>query len=88
MAPMACTGAEVRPALSGSKTAKDATNETIRDWINNPVDTYYIIGSVVGPHPYPDMGLVSKCHLSRNKNTITGKEGKKPDYHCLRWWRK
>ena len=48
-------GAEVRPALSGSRTLKDATNEAIRDWINNPVDTHYIIGSVVGPHPYPDM---------------------------------
>jgi len=48
-------GAEVRPATSGSKTLKDATNEAIRDWINNPNDTFYIIGSVVGPHPYPDM---------------------------------
>ena len=48
-------GAEVRPALSGSRTLKDATNEAIRDWINNPVDTHYIIGSAVGPHPYPDM---------------------------------
>jgi tryptophan synthase beta chain len=54
VARMKMLGAEVRPALSGSKTL-DATNEAIRDWINNPVDTYYIIGSVVGPHPYPDM---------------------------------
>jgi tryptophan synthase beta chain len=45
----------VIPATSGSKTLKDATNEAIRDWINHPNDTYYIIGSVVGPHPYPDM---------------------------------
>ena len=52
---MKMLGAEVRPAQSGSKTLKDATNEAIRDWINNPVDTHYIIGSVVGPHPYPDM---------------------------------
>ncbi len=52
---MKMLGAEVRPALSGSKTLKDATNEAIRDWINNPNDTHYIIGSVVGPHPYPDM---------------------------------
>jgi tryptophan synthase beta chain len=52
---MKLLGAEVRPALSGSKTLKDATNEAIRDWINNPTDTHYIIGSVVGPHPYPDM---------------------------------
>src|SRR5450432_981550 len=48
-------GATVVPATSGSKTLKDATNEAIRDWINHPVDTHYIIGSVVGPHPYPDM---------------------------------
>ncbi len=52
---MKMLGAEVRPALSGSQTLKDATNEAIRDWINNPEDTHYIIGSVVGPHPYPDM---------------------------------
>jgi len=52
---MKMLGAKVNPATSGSKTLKDATNEAIRDWINNPVDTHYIIGSVVGPHPYPDM---------------------------------
>ncbi len=52
---MKMLGATVIPATSGSKTLKDATNEAIRDWINNPVDTHYIIGSVVGPHPYPDM---------------------------------
>ncbi|MBK9489969.1 MAG: tryptophan synthase subunit beta [Haliscomenobacter sp.] len=55
VARMKMLGAEVRPASSGSRTLKDATNEAIRDWINNPVDTHYIIGSVVGPHPYPDM---------------------------------
>ena len=55
VARMKMLGAEVRPAQSGSKTLKDATNEAIRDWINNPIDTHYIIGSVVGPHPYPDM---------------------------------
>ena len=55
VARMKMLGSEVRPAKSGSKTLKDATNEAIRDWINNPVDTHYIIGSVVGPHPYPDM---------------------------------
>ena len=55
VARMKMLGAEVRAAQSGSKTLKDATNEAIRDWINNPVDTHYIIGSVVGPHPYPDM---------------------------------
>jgi tryptophan synthase beta chain len=55
VARMKMLGATVIPAVSGSKTLKDATNEAIRDWINNPNDTYYIIGSVVGPHPYPDM---------------------------------
>ncbi|HRE39367.1 MAG TPA: tryptophan synthase subunit beta [Chitinophagaceae bacterium] len=55
VARMKMLGATVIPATSGSKTLKDATNEAIRDWINNPNDTHYIIGSVVGPHPYPDM---------------------------------
>lgn len=55
VARMKMLGAKVVPATSGSKTLKDATNEAIRDWINNPNDTHYIIGSVVGPHPYPDM---------------------------------
>lgn len=55
VARMKMLGATVVPATSGSQTLKDATNEAIRDWINNPVDTHYIIGSVVGPHPYPDM---------------------------------
>ncbi|MCT8339747.1 tryptophan synthase subunit beta [Flavobacteriaceae bacterium TK19130] len=55
VARMKMLGAEVIPASSGSRTLKDATNEAIRDWINNPEDTHYIIGSVVGPHPYPDM---------------------------------
>lgn len=52
---MKMLGAEVRSATCGSKTLKDATNEALRDWITNPVDTHYIIGSVVGPHPFPDM---------------------------------
>ena len=55
VARMKMLGATVVPATSGSKTLKDATNEAIRDWINHPYDTHYIIGSVVGPHPYPDM---------------------------------
>jgi tryptophan synthase beta chain len=55
VARMKMLGAKVVPATSGSKTLKDATNEAIRDWINHPDDTHYIIGSVVGPHPYPDL---------------------------------
>ena len=52
---MKILGADIRSAESGSKTLKDATNEAMRHWINNPTDTHYIIGSVVGPHPYPDL---------------------------------
>ncbi len=52
---MKMLGAEVIPVTSGNQTLKDATNEAMRDWINHPEDTHYIIGSVVGPHPYPDM---------------------------------
>ena len=52
---MKMLGAEVVPVTCGNMTLKDATNEAIRDWINNPDDTYYVIGSVVGPHPYPDL---------------------------------
>lgn len=55
VARMQLLGAEVRSATSGSQTLKDATNEAIRDWVSNPSDTFYIIGSVVGPHPYPMM---------------------------------
>jgi tryptophan synthase beta chain len=55
VARMKMLGAEVVPVMSGNRTLKDATNEALRDWINNPEDTFYIIGSVVGPHPYPDI---------------------------------
>jgi len=55
VARMRMLGADVRAVHSGSKTLKDATNEAIRDWINEPLNTHYIIGSVVGPHPYPDI---------------------------------
>ncbi len=79
---MKMLGAEVRPALSGSKTLKDATNEAIRDWINNPVDTHYIIGSVVGPHPYPDMVARFQSVISEEvKAQLKEKTGKEdPDY--------
>jgi len=65
VARMKMLGAKVIPAKSGSKTLKDATNEAIRDWINNPNDTHYIIGSVVGPHPYPDMVARFQSVISR-----------------------
>lgn len=82
VARMKMLGAEVRPALSGSRTLKDATNEAIRDWINNPLDTYYIIGSVVGPHPYPDMVARFQSVVSEEiKTQLLEKEGREnPDY--------
>ncbi|MCX8524379.1 tryptophan synthase subunit beta [Chryseobacterium formosus] len=55
VARMKMLGAKVVPATSGSKTLKDAVNEALKDWINNPVTTHYVIGSVVGPHPFPDL---------------------------------
>jgi tryptophan synthase beta chain len=82
VARMKMLGAKVVPAISGSKTLKDATNEAIRDWINNPADTYYLIGSVVGPHPYPDMVArfqsVISSEIRIQLKEITGKE--LPDY--------
>jgi tryptophan synthase beta chain len=82
VARMKMLGAEVRPATSGSKTLKDATNEAIRDWINHPENTYYIIGSVVGPHPYPDMVARFQAVISEEiKQQLDEKEGREnPDY--------
>ncbi|WP_317129220.1 tryptophan synthase subunit beta [Formosa sediminum] len=82
VARMKMLGATVVPALSGSRTLKDATNEAIRDWINNPVDTHYIIGSVVGPHPYPDMVARFQSVVSQEIEwQLQEKEGRtKPDH--------
>lgn len=82
VARMRMLGAEVRPACSGSRTLKDATNEAIRDWINNPVNTHYIIGSVVGPHPYPDMVARFQAIVSEEIQwQLMEKEGTdKPNY--------
>ncbi|MBA9079423.1 tryptophan synthase subunit beta [Rufibacter quisquiliarum] len=79
---MKLLGATVVPVTSGSQTLKDATNEAIRDWINNPVDTHYIIGSVVGPHPYPDMVARFQAIISEEiRNQLIEKEGRElPDY--------
>jgi tryptophan synthase beta chain len=77
VARMKMLGAKVIPATSGSKTLKDATNEAIRDWINNPTDTHYIIGSVVGPHPYPDMVAKFQSVISHEiKSQLQEKTGK------------
>jgi tryptophan synthase beta chain len=76
VARMQMLGAKVVPATSGSKTLKDATNEAIRDWINNPNDTHYVIGSVVGPHPYPDMVARFQSVISEEiKQQLPEKEG-------------
>ena len=79
---MKILGTEVIPVYSGNMTLKDATNEAIRDWINHPVDTHYIIGSVVGPHPYPDMVTRLQSVISEEMKwqlkEHTGKED--PDY--------
>src|SRR5574343_199434 len=82
VARMKMLGAEVRAAVSGSKTLKDATNEAIRDWISNPEDTFYIIGSVVGPHPYPDMVARFQSVISEEiKSQLLQKENREnPDY--------
>ena len=79
---MLMLGAEVRPVHSGNKTLKDATNEAIRDWINHPVDTHYIIGSVVGPHPYPDMVTRFQSVISEEiRMQVMEKTGRDyPDY--------
>ncbi|MVZ64998.1 tryptophan synthase subunit beta [Sphingobacterium sp. DK4209] len=81
VARMKMMGATVVAATSGSKTLKDATNEALRDWINNPVDTHYIIGSVVGPHPYPDMVARFQSIISEEtKKQLLEKTGKEtPD---------
>lgn len=79
---MRILGAEVIPAMSGSQTLKDATNEAMRHWINNPVDSHYIIGSVVGPHPYPDMVARFQAIISEEtKQQLLEQTGSEnPDY--------
>ena len=84
VARMKMLGAKVVPAVSGSKTLKDATNEAIRDWINNPVDTHYIIGSVVGPHPYPDMVARFQSVISEEiKKQLLEKTGSSLPTHVI-----
>lgn len=79
---MRILGATVVPATSGSMTLKDATNEAMRHWINNPADTHYIIGSVVGPHPYPDMVARFQAVISEEIRTQLQEEigNPYPDY--------
>ena len=78
---MKLMGAELRPVTSGSQTLKDACNEAIRDWVTNVRDTYYVIGSVVGPHPYPVMVRNFQSVIGKEtRRQILKKEGKLPDY--------
>lgn len=79
---MKMLGAEVRSVTSGNMTLKDATNEAIRDWCCNPEDTYYVIGSTVGPHPYPDMVARLQSVISEEiKKQLVEHEGRDyPDY--------
>jgi tryptophan synthase beta chain len=78
---MRLLGAEVRPVESGSQTLKDATNEAIRDWVTNVDNTFYIIGSVVGPHPYPQMVRnFQRVIGDETLQQIEEREGKSPDY--------
>ena len=84
VARMKMLGATVIPAVSGSKTLKDATNEAIRDWINNPDDTHYIIGSVVGPHPYPDMVARFQSVISNEiRSQLKEKNGSELPSHVI-----
>ena len=82
VARMKMLGADVIPVTSGSSTLKDATNEAMRDWINNPIDTHYIVGSVVGPHPFPDMVARFQSVISKEiKEQLLFAEGRNyPDY--------
>ncbi|HVI47562.1 MAG TPA: tryptophan synthase subunit beta [Chitinophaga sp.] len=82
VARMKMLGATVIPATSGSKTLKDATNEAIRDWINNPVTTHYILGTAAGPHPYPDMVSRFQSVISEEvRKQLLEKTGSEhPDY--------
>lgn len=78
---MRLLGTEVRSVNSGSKTLKDATNEAIRDWVTNVENTFYIIGSVVGPHPYPMMVRDFHCVIGiETGEQLRQKEGRDPDY--------
>jgi tryptophan synthase beta chain len=84
VARMKMLGAEVIPSTSGSKTLKDATNDAIRDWINNPEETHYIIGSVVGPHPYPDMVARLQSIISQEiKLQLQEKENRTQPNHII-----
>jgi tryptophan synthase beta chain len=84
VARMKMLGAKVVPAASGSKTLKDATNEAIRDWISNAHDTHYIIGSVVGPHPYPEMVALFQSVISKEiKQQLFEKRGDENPTHVI-----
>ena len=77
---MKLLGAEVRPVVSGSRTLKDAMNEALRDWVTNVEDTFYIIGTVAGPHPYPEMVRDFQSVIGREaREQMMEREGRLPD---------
>ena len=77
---MKLLGAEVRPVSSGSRTLKDALNEALRDWVSNPLDTFYVIGTVAGPHPYPAMVRDFQSIIGKEaREQLLEKEGRLPD---------
>ena len=81
VARMHLLGAEVRPVTTGSRTLKDAINEAMRDWVTNVATTYYLIGSVVGPHPYPMMVRDFQCVIGKEaREQILASEGRLPDF--------
>jgi tryptophan synthase beta chain len=82
---MKLMGAEVRSVVSGSRTLKDAINESIRDWVTNVRDTYYLLGSVVGPHPYPEMVRDFQSVIGREtRQQILATYSRLPD-HIVAW---
>ena len=77
---MRLLGAEVRPVSSGSRTLKDALNEALRDWVTNVGDTFYIIGTVAGPHPYPELVRDFQCVIgNETRRQMQAREGRLPD---------
>ena len=77
---MKLLGAEVKPVSSGSSTLKDAMNEALRDWVTNVADTYYLIGTVAGPHPYPELVRDFQAVIGREtREQILAREGRLPD---------
>ena len=85
---MKLLGAEIVPVNSGTSTLKDAMNEALRDWVSNVKDTFYVIGTVAGPHPYPMMVRDFQSVIGTEaRKQILEYEKKLPNYlNCMYWW--